>query len=91
MTAFAMPVYMLEYTPRTIASLLSPAAIDGQTVEVDVYDRSDLAIKLSATGKRVKDEPEMFCITTVYNGITNEHNWNFTILRESADRSRKKR
>lgn len=91
MTAFAMPVYMLEYTPRTIASLLSPAAIDGQVVEVDVYDRSDLAIKLSATGKRVKAEPEMFCITTVYNGVTNEHNWNFTILRESADRSRKKR
>lgn len=91
MTAFAMPVYMLEYTPRTIASLLSPAAIDGQTVEVDVYDRSNLEIKLSAIGKRVKAEPEMFCITTVYNGVTNEHNWNFTILRESADRSRKKR
>ena len=42
MSAFAMPVYMLEFTPKTIASLLSPAAIDGSTVELDVYDRNDL-------------------------------------------------
>ncbi|MBC3881105.1 hypothetical protein H8K35_00675 [Undibacterium sp. LX40W] len=91
MSAFAMPVYMLEFTPKTIASLLSPAAIDGAVVELDVYDRNDLEIKVPATGQRLKAEPDMFRITTVYDGKTNEHDWNFTILRESADRSRKKR
>jgi hypothetical protein len=91
MSAFAMPVYMLEFTPKTIASLLSPAAIDGAVVELDVYDRNDLEIKVPATGQRLKAEPDMFRITTVVDGKTNEHDWNFTILRESADRSRKKR
>ncbi len=91
MGAFAMPVYMLDFTPKTIASLLSPAAIDGDVVEVDVYDRNDLELKLQAKGQRSKSDPEMFKITTEYNGKVNEHEWNFTILRESADRSRKKR
>jgi hypothetical protein len=91
MSAFAMPVYMLEFTPRTISSLLSPAAIEGNVVELDVYDRNDLAIKLEATGQRLKSAPDLFRITTTYNGVTNEHDWNFTILRESADRGRKKR
>ena len=56
MSAFAMPVYMLEFTPKTIASLLSPAAIDGAVVELDVYDRNDLEIKVPATGQRLKAE-----------------------------------
>lgn len=91
MNAFAMPVYMLEFTPKTIASLLSQAAIEGSMVELDVYARNDLAVKLEASGQRVKATPELFRITTVHNGVTNEHDWNFTILRESADRSRKKK
>ncbi|MBC3832667.1 hypothetical protein H8K33_14255 [Undibacterium amnicola] len=91
MNAFAMPVYMLEFTPKTIASLLSQAAIEGSLVELDVYARNDLAVKLEASGQRVKATPELFRITTVHNGVTNEHDWNFTILRESADRSRKKK
>ena len=91
MNAFAMPVYMLEFTPKTIASLLSQAAIEGSLVELDVYARNDLAVKLEASGQRVKATPELFRITTVHNGVPNEHDWNFTILRESADRSRKKK
>lgn len=91
MGAFAMPVYMLEYTPKTISSLLSQGAIDGTEVQLDVYDRNDLNVKLEARGQRSKAEPEMFRIITEHNGVTNEHDWNFTILRESADRSRKKR
>ncbi|MFZ6818187.1 hypothetical protein [Undibacterium sp. Ji22W] len=91
MGAFAMPVYMLEFTPKTIASLLSPAAIEGSLVDLDVYDRQNLELKLEAKGQRLKDNPEMFRITTLYNGVSNEHDWNFTILRESADRSRKKK
>jgi hypothetical protein len=91
MSAFAMPVYMLEFTPKTIASLLSQAAIEGTQVDLDVYARNDLAVKLEASGQRLKDTPELFRIITVHNGETNEHDWNFTILRESADRSRKKK
>ncbi|MFZ6801775.1 hypothetical protein [Undibacterium sp. Di24W] len=90
MGAFAMPVYMLEFTPKTIASLLSQHAIDGVEIELDVYNKNDLTIKLEAKGQRLKSDPDLFRIITVHNGVTNEHDWNFTILRESADRSRKR-
>jgi hypothetical protein len=91
MSAFAMPVFMLEFTPKTIASLLSPSAIDGSVVSVDVYDRNNLEVKVEASGQRLKATPELFRIITEHGGVRNEHDWNFTILRESADRSRKKR
>lgn len=90
MGAFAMPVYMLEFTPKTISSLLSQNAIDGGEVDLDVYNKNDLSIKVEAKGQRLKSDPDMFRIITVHNGVTNEHDWNFTILRESADRSRKR-
>lgn len=91
MGAFAMPIYMVDFTPKTIAALSSPAAIDGTEVEVDVYDRNDATQKLEAKGQRVKEDQDMFRIIVDSNGINNQHDWNFTILRESADRSRKKR
>lgn len=91
MGAFAMPVYMLEYTPKTIASLLSQAAIDGTEVALDVYFKNDLNVKLEARGQRLHSDPDLFRIITEHDGAVNEHDWNFTILRESADRSRKKR
>ena len=91
MVAFAMPVYMLDYTPKTIVSLLSAEAIDGNVVTLDVYDRKNLDLKLSATGQRLSATPDLFRVITEHEGVKNEHDWNFTILRESADRSRKKR
>lgn len=91
MGAFSMPIYMVDFTPKSIAALSSPAAIDGTEVEVDVYDRNDVTLKLEAKGQRVKEDQDMFRIIVDSNGIHNEHDWNFTILRESADRSRKKR
>lgn len=91
MGAFAMPIYMVDFTPKSIAALTSPAAIDGTEVEVDVYDRNDVTLKLEAKGQRVKEDQDMFRIIVDSNGINNQHDWNFTILRESADRSRKKR
>ncbi len=91
MSAFAMPVYMLDFTPKTISSLLSESAIDGSAVELDVYDRNNLEVKLSASGQRLAMDPDLFRITTEHNGATNVHDWNFTIIRESADRSRKKK
>lgn len=91
MGAFAMPIYMVDFTPKSIAALTSPAAIDGTEVEVDVYDRNDVTLKLEAKGQRVKEDQDMFRIIVDSNGVHNEHDWNFTILRESADRSRKKR
>ena len=91
MGAFSMPIYMVDFTPKTIAALSSPAAINGTEVEVDVYDRNNVNLKLEAKGQRVKEDPDMFRIIVDSNGINNQHDWNFTILRESADRSRKKR
>lgn len=91
MGGFVMPVYMVDFTPKTIASLLSQATLDGAQVDLDVYDRKNVNIKLEAKGQRLKGEDDMFRITVVGDGVSNEHDWNFTILRESADRSRKKR
>ena len=91
MGAFAMPIYMVDFTPKSIAALTSPAAIEGADVEVDVYDRNDVTLKLEAKGHRLKEDKDMFRIIVSSDGINNEHDWNYTILRESADRSRKKR
>lgn len=91
MGAFAMPIYMVDFTPKSIAALTSQAAIDGNEVEVDVYDKNDVTTKLEAKGLRVKENRDMFRIIVSTDGIHNEHDWNFTILRDSADRSRKKR
>ena len=91
MTAFAMPVYMVDFTPKTLIALTSPAAIEGTEVELDVYDRNDLNLKLEARGWRLKEDRDMFRIIVATGDIDNQHDWNFTILRESADRSRKKR
>lgn len=91
MGGFTMPVYMVDFTPKTIAALLSQATLDGAQVDLDVYDRNDVNVKLEAKGQRLKDEDDMFRIIVDSNGINNEQDWNFTILRESADRSRKKR
>lgn len=91
MGAFAMPIYMVDFTPKTIAALTSPAAIGGTEVEVDVYDRNDVNLKFEAKGQRVKEDQDMFRIIVAADNVNNQHDWNFTILRESADRSRKKR
>ncbi|MFZ6751304.1 hypothetical protein [Undibacterium sp. Ren11W] len=91
MSAFSMPVYMVDFTPKTIAAVLSPAAIDGSEVEVDVYARTDVSQKLIAKGQRLKDADDNFRIIVSGDGVNNQHDWNFTILRDSADRSRKKR
>ena len=56
-----------------------------------MYDRKDVNLKLEAKGQRLKENQEMFRITVASDGVHNAHDWNFTILRESADRSRKKR
>jgi hypothetical protein len=91
MSAFSMPVYMVDFTPKTIAAVLSPAAIEGLEVEVDVYARTDVSQKLVAKGQRLKDADDNFRIIVNADGISNQHDWNFTILRDSADRGRKKR
>ncbi|MDO8177484.1 MAG: hypothetical protein Q7U12_14080 [Undibacterium sp.] len=91
MGAFAMPVYMVDFTPKTITALTSPAAIEGTEVDLDVYDRKDANLKLEAKGQRLKENQDMFRIVVQSDGINNQHDWDFTILRESADRSRKKR
>lgn len=91
MGAFAMPVYMVDFTPKTITALTSPAAIEGTEVDLDVYDRKDANLKLGAKGQRLKENQDMFRIVVQSDGINNQHDWDFTILRESADRSRKKR
>lgn len=83
------PLYVLEYTTKTIDSVLSAAALDGDNVEVDVYDRRDVSKKHVATGRRVKGEDDSFLVSVDTGNGIHEDEWNYTILRESAGRSKK--
>lgn len=91
MGAFVMPAYMVDFTPKTISAILSPKCLEGDEIELDVYDRTDVSKKLAAKGRRLKGAENMFRVVVDAPGVSNEHDWNFTILRESADRSRPKK
>ncbi|MFZ6844382.1 hypothetical protein [Undibacterium sp. RuTC16W] len=89
MGGLTLPTYVLEYTTKTIDSVLSQAALEGSEVEVDVYERRDASRKHVALGQRLKDEDDTFRVTVNTElGLHNDE-WNYTILRESAGRSRK--
>jgi len=83
------PAYVLEYTIRTVDAVLSPAALQGHAVEVDVYDRKDASKKYLGSGCRIQGEEDMFRITVQTEAGPHEDEWNYTILRDSAGRSRK--
>ena len=91
MNAFVIPAYMVDFTPKTVRAILSPAGIGGTEVDIDVYDRTNMNHKLEAKGTRLNDQKDNFRITVEVDGVINQHDWNFTILRESAGRSRKSR
>jgi hypothetical protein len=56
MGSFVAPLYVLDYTTKTINAVLSPAALEGKEVEVDVYDRRDAGknIRQSVAGLKMK-------------------------------------
>ncbi|PXX39713.1 hypothetical protein [Undibacterium pigrum] len=85
MAGLTLPTYVLEYTTKTIDAVLSQAALEGNEVEVDVYERSDVSKKHVALGKRLKGDNDMFRVSVG----SHDDDWNYTILRESAGRSRK--
>ncbi|MFZ6734485.1 hypothetical protein ACO0LG_21320 [Undibacterium sp. Ji42W] len=85
MAGLTLPTYVLEYTTKTIDAVLSQAALEGSEVEVDVYERSDVSKKHVALGKRLKGDSDMFRVSVG----SHDDDWNYTILRESAGRSRK--
>jgi len=89
MVGMVLPLYVLEYTVKTIDSILSPAALDGKEVEVDVYDRRDVSKKHTGVGRRIQGEDDSFLVRVSVDAGTHEDEWNYTILRESAGRSRK--
>ncbi|MFZ6673731.1 hypothetical protein [Undibacterium sp. Xuan67W] len=89
MGGLTLPTYVLEYTAKTIDSVLSQAALEGSQVEVDVYERHDVSKKHVALGQRLKDVDDTFRVSVnTESGLHNDE-WNYTILRESAGRSRK--
>lgn len=89
MASLKPPVYVLEYTPRTIDAVLSPAALEGKAVEVDVYERIDVSKKHVASGQRIKGEDDMFRVSVDTGNGAHSDEWNYTILRDSAGRARK--
>ena len=89
MAILKTPDYVLEYTLRTVDSVLSAAALEGKEVEVDVYDRKDVSKKFVGTGYRMKGEGDMFRIRVETETGSHEDEWNYTILRDSAGRARK--
>jgi hypothetical protein len=89
--AMKQPTYVVDFTAKSIDAILSPAALNGDEVELDVYAQRDVANKLSAKGVRTKEDPDNFRIVVAAGDIADTYDWNYTILRESADRHRKKR
>ena len=89
MAGLTLPTYVLEYTTKTIDAVLSQVALEGGEVEVDVYERSDVSKKHVASGKRIKGEGDMFRVSVTTAGGAHSDDWSYTILRESAGRSRK--
>jgi hypothetical protein len=88
MAGFTLPTYVLEYTTKTIDAVLSQAGLEGEEVEVDVYERHDINKKHLAKGKRTKAD-DSFKVSVTTDAITHVDEWNYTIVRESAGRSRK--
>ncbi|MES2069995.1 MAG: hypothetical protein V4488_06580 [Pseudomonadota bacterium] len=91
MSLLKPPTYVVEFTQKTILAVLSPAAMEGNEVDLDVYDHRDVAKKFEAKGQRMADDRDVFRVTVTAGEVTDTHNWNYTILRESADRHRKTR
>ncbi|MBC3908646.1 MULTISPECIES: hypothetical protein [Undibacterium] len=89
MAGLTLPTYVLEYTTKTIDAVLSQAALEGNEVEVDVYERSDVSKKHVASGKRMKGDGDMFRVSVTTGAGSHSDDWSYTILRESAGRSRK--
>ncbi len=89
MAALKLPAYVVDYTTKTIDAVLSPAAINGQQVEVDVYARNDVSKRLMATGQRVQNDGDKFRVTVTTELGAEVDDWSYTIIRESAGRSRK--
>ncbi len=89
MAALKLPAYVVDYTTKTIDAVLSPAAINGQVVEVDVYARNDVSQRLMATGQRVQHDGDKFRVTVQTANGESTDDWSYTIIRESAGRSRK--
>jgi len=89
MAALKLPAYVVDYTTKTIDAVLSPAAINGQQVEVDVYARNDVSKRLMAMGQRVQHDGDKFRVTVTTEGGEEVDDWSYTIIRESAGRSRK--
>ncbi|MCH8622142.1 hypothetical protein [Undibacterium sp. TS12] len=89
MAGLTLPTYVLEYTTKTIDAVLSQTALEGGEVEIDVYERNDASKKHVASGKRLKGEGDMFRVSVSTGAGQHSDDWNYTILRESAGRSRK--
>ncbi|GGC98882.1 hypothetical protein [Undibacterium terreum] len=83
------PTYVVDFTQKTILAVLSPAALEGDEVDLDVYANKDVAQKFEAKGQRLKEDRDVFRVITALNDGTDTYDWNYTILRESADRHRK--
>ncbi|MFZ6769007.1 hypothetical protein ACO0LM_18285 [Undibacterium sp. Di26W] len=89
MAGLKLPTYILEYTTKTIDAVLSQTALEGNEVEIDVYERMDASKKHTASGIRVKGDGDMFRVSVKTASGSHSDDWNYTILRESAGRSRK--
>lgn len=89
MAGLTLPTYVLEYTTKTIDAVLSQSALEGQEVEIDVYERSDVNKKHVALGKRIKGDGDIFRVSVDTGAGSHSDDWSYTILRESAGRSRK--
>jgi hypothetical protein len=90
MIKFHQPNFVIEYTPKSVSAILSAAALNGEAVQLDVYKRLDVGRKFEATGQRVAGNLDVFRVSLTVDDVADAYDWSYNILRESADRARKK-
>lgn len=79
---YAIPQYVIDFTPRTVAALLSPQAQAGETVALDFHADGEPQTRAEGSGKR-QGEIEFVASAAVGEAPQN-HIWNFDLLRDRA-------
>ncbi|HTD03866.1 hypothetical protein [Undibacterium sp.] len=79
---YETPQYVIDFTPRTVAALLSRKAQDGEAVALDFHVDGEPQTRAGGSGKRHGDNG--FIVSVEVGTEPQNHAWNFDLLLERA-------
>ncbi|GGC62591.1 hypothetical protein [Undibacterium terreum] len=74
--------YVIAFTPRTVAALLSNQAMDGESVALDFHVDGEPHAMAGGSGQRHGDNG--FIASVEVGGEPQNHVWNFDLLTDRA-------